>query len=162
MNLENMKKVRDAIAASDHFDMSNWCGTSCCIAGHATILATGKDTEFMSSSQVSSIAQEFLDLSSKEASTLFIHGWGSFRSLDQVSKAEVLPKLDGLINGTLKLPAKDDRDIRREVLNSNERISYEEAVDKAVELMEADNWGSWYHKETLYERARYLLSGLLP
>ena len=47
MNIELLKKVRDAIADEDNpvgFDMDRWgklndpCGTTCCVAGHAVMI----------------------------------------------------------------------------------------------------------------------------
>jgi hypothetical protein len=40
MNIDLMLKVADYIEANpDEYDQRNWCGTECCIAGHAVALS---------------------------------------------------------------------------------------------------------------------------
>lgn len=127
MNIENMKKVRQAIIDSPAFDMrdyfriegrsviakdsvddaimsriSNPCGTSACIAGEAALLAKQEyenefDTVFENIEGVHGVAQEYLDLTGDQSFWLFF-GTFNYGDLDTVTKKQAIEAIDFMID----------------------------------------------------------------
>lgn len=106
MNIENMKKVRDAVAAADEktgtgFDMAHYfsstfakpgdCGTTACIAGHAAILAG--DIRSLSPS----VACEYLGLTRAESNHIFFGKWAP-KDYTEISQEEAVEYLDACID----------------------------------------------------------------
>lgn len=97
MNKERMLRLADRLEKIDpnDFDMNDFaykreCGTTCCVAGHALLMARwrlGEDDVFNSpafvsrrgveihTSQVGDYAQEYLGLTEPQAKKLFYSGW---------------------------------------------------------------------------------------
>jgi len=81
MNVKLLKKVRDYIAKHpEKYDQSTWCGTACCIAGHAVALgraATRKEVDhrLIGSVSLSIDAQQLLQLEPSQAHRLFHSSW---------------------------------------------------------------------------------------
>jgi hypothetical protein len=105
LNLELLRKVRDAIADEDNpvgFDMAAWepglsdCGTACCIAGHV-VLQGGKPT----TPTGPATASWLLDIGVGDGHHLFYGFWhSSYRDdwdgadLDSITRAEAVAYLD--------------------------------------------------------------------
>lgn len=117
MNIENLKKVRDAIAEEERprfsgsimASFSFWpdlCESPSCIAGHCFVLADyklGRNSQKVNT--VLKIAQEYLDLSNYQASELFMpyFEYANFCNYDKsdyrfITKKHVLRCLDLLIS----------------------------------------------------------------
>jgi len=115
MNIERIKKLAEVLrspVAQDHFDMSDYffwdlnvemdekvseaihkCGTTACIAGWAvTIFAP--DTKVNCGSEIHSMAQELLDLTTAQAVTLFLpESMKAINNINPVTAAKVLDDL---------------------------------------------------------------------
>lgn len=113
MNKECMLQLADYLDAlpEEKFDMDNWCGTACCIAGHAQKLFKARhrpsDPQTFPSdgwlggaslfSGVAWPAMRALGLSEAEAETLFLGDW--FDGIDKITKAEAVAHLRSLVAG---------------------------------------------------------------
>lgn len=104
MNVELLKKVRDAIADVKNpvgFDMEAWapagsdCGTACCIAGHV-VLAAGEEVPKQHSVADRAAALLFGDYSFGADDHLF-YGYWSDAALDEITRAEAVAYLDKCI-----------------------------------------------------------------
>lgn len=72
MNVKLLKQVRDFIGTHpEQFNQENWCGSACCVAGHAVKLAGG----IPHTHNADTVAQELLKLSDDQAARLFNATW---------------------------------------------------------------------------------------
>ena len=73
MNQERMLRLADHLDAipKDQFDMCHFCGTACCLAGHAVILFVGRNPANMHSDEVSEVAKGLLELNGVQMDALF-------------------------------------------------------------------------------------------
>lgn len=73
MNKERLELLADHLEKlpREKFDMQEWCGTACCIAGHAVALAHIAVVH-PESSQTAYAAQEWLGLDDKVGLELFV------------------------------------------------------------------------------------------
>ena len=99
LNKPNLTRLRNHLAAlpedAREFDMSDWCGTTCCIAGHAFILAEGRPAT--SADKVPGVAKEWLGLNSREHSWLFIGHFQNNDHLDGVRPSHAVLAIDHLL-----------------------------------------------------------------
>lgn len=76
MNVKLLKQVRDYIIAHpDSYNQGSWCGTKCCIAGHAAVLSGKVSREAVDAEALSAVvdgAQSALRLSALQADRLFM------------------------------------------------------------------------------------------
>lgn len=54
----------------DKYDQTSWCGTACCIAGHAA-LASGEVPDDLDATDVSCVARRFLGIEYEQGAALF-------------------------------------------------------------------------------------------
>lgn len=90
MNYENYCRVLERIEADpEQHDQDRWCGTKCCLAGHAAMMQLGKsgnDLMFLGEQGVYSAAADFLGLSRDESRWF----WHYLRTLDDFRRVRLV------------------------------------------------------------------------
>lgn len=103
MNVKLLEKVRDYIAEHpDKYDQAQWCGTKCCIAGHAVALS-GKyeidyDTATVDGELIETVARRLLRLTIDQANNLFLYWPEEFDAGWVSDPAKSIPAAVGYIN----------------------------------------------------------------
>ena len=74
MNIDNLERLeshlRNSVRDSD-FRMHTFCGTACCIGGHAHALAIDEGFDNDGFENIQTVARHWLDLSAAQAHSLF-------------------------------------------------------------------------------------------
>lgn len=116
MNAEFCLAVADAIEAEpDHFNMDYWfrdkfgthdpglvpsrhtCGSVCCIAGTAVMLAKSSGITFSPTNSIAGAAMELMGLDVDTGSSLFSGFFGSNQSYDEITAAEAAAEIRRLV-----------------------------------------------------------------
>lgn len=96
MHIENIKRLIHYVkwVPEENFDMSRFCGTSCCFAGHAHMLFFGK--QFRDQERDLDPVIEVLGLSRRQA-RLFFRSHESVGKLFMTRREDALKRAEGFI-----------------------------------------------------------------
>ena len=96
MNVENLRTLAHELRADpDTFDQRSWCGTACCIAGHAAAMSGYEPRHDFDWEGVEAAARGWLDLPGRDAYVLY----ATAQSWPQPFKERFLTAVYGPLDG---------------------------------------------------------------